>query len=300
MLQEIRSMLPPRLKDVLFSPGSAPNNLQYDKLQEIRLRAEKPLILMYDGRERIFENMIVTVEEVRQCLQYISEYSLYAHQEDIRQGFITVAGGHRVGLAGQVLLENGHITGQKYIASVNIRVAHQMKGCADSVMEFVWKDRRLAHTLIISPPACGKTTLLRDIIRQLSYGHCGPPKKIGVVDERSEIAACHEGVPQNDVGPRTDVLDCATKSEGMMMLIRSMSPEVIAIDEIGGQADAAAVEYLMNCGCTVFATVHGLSLPQIRQRPFIGQLLGSNGFERVILLSGRRGTGTVEELLEIS
>lgn len=298
--EEIKNMLPQRLKAALFETYPAADRLEYDRLQEIRLRAEKPLIILYDGRERVFESLIVSVFEVRQCLQYISEYSLYAHQEDIRQGFITVAGGHRVGLAGQVLLDHQTVTGQKYIASINIRVAHQLTGCADSVMPFVWKEGRLAHTLIISPPACGKTTLLRDIIRQLSYGLAGPPQKVGVVDERSELAACHEGIPQNDVGPRTDVLDCATKADGMMMLIRSMSPEVIAVDEIGSQADAEAVEYLMNCGCTVFATAHGISLNQVLKRPFIGRLFGEYGFERAILLSNKSGTGTVDAMIELS
>lgn len=298
-LEEISRMLPERISDVLYSWKVQGEAIQYEKLQEVRLRSGQPLMLLYNHKEQVFDELTVSQKEISQCLQYISEYSLYAYQEDIRQGFITIAGGHRVGLAGQVVLENGSIKGQKHITFLNIRVAHQLCGCADKMMDFIVKDGIVKHTLVISPPACGKTTLLRDFIRQLSYGYNGITKKIGIIDERSELAACHEGIPQNDVGPRTDVLDLATKAEGMLMMLRSMSPDIIAVDEIGGQADMDAVEYLMNCGCTVFATIHGKDLDQIMRIAKVCRLIGKLGFSRIIVLSSREGTGTVESMIEI-
>jgi stage III sporulation protein AA len=300
-LDEIKYLLPVNVRERIFNENTTYpyQRLQFEKLQEIRLRVGQPLIMQYDNKEMLYQDMIVTREDISQCMQYVSEYSIYAYQEDIRQGFITVRGGHRIGLIGKAVFENGNIKSQKFISFINIRVAHQVLGCADSVMEFVTKDGKLSHTLIISPPGCGKTTLLRDIIRQLSFGTTQKPHKICVVDERSEIAACFEGVPQNDVGPRTDVLDCCFKATGMLMLIRSMSPDIIAIDEIGGSADIDAIKYIINCGCTVIGTVHGFSCEDILHKPDLQSLIKKNIFSRLIVLSANHGVGTIEELIEL-
>ncbi len=155
------------------------------------------------------------------------------------------------------------------------------------------------HTLIVSPPRCGKTTLLRDIIRQLSTGSQGHGGvTVGVVDERSELGACYQGVPQNDLGIRTDILDCCPKARGMMMLIRTMSPQVIAVDEIGGREDMEAIEYVMNCGCRLAATVHGSSMDDIRQKPFLGEMVKAGMFQRYIVLSGKGQAGRVQEIFD--
>lgn len=241
-----------------------------DRVQEIRLRAGRPLIVLREGREFFLDEAGNFVDrprdaycaqekEISALLNHICHYSPYAFEDEIRQGFVTVAGGHRVGIAGQVVLEGqGGVRTIKHIAYVNIRVAHQIRGAADGILPRVYEKGRLKNTLIISPPGCGKTTLLRDLIRQVSDGNAyGEGMSVGVVDERSEIAGSYLGSPQNDVGMRTDVLDACPKALGMMLLLRSMSPRVIAIDEIGGQEDMQALRQAAACGSRILATVHG-------------------------------------------
>ncbi|MBQ9118550.1 MAG: stage III sporulation protein AA [Lachnospiraceae bacterium] len=273
------------------------------KLQELRLRVGAPVILVIAGVEwyltekgklttQLSEAYRVDKNEVKETMEYISNYSLYAFEEEVRQGFLTLSGGHRVGLGGRVLSENGHIRGMKYISFLNIRFAHQIKGCADSVLPYIMQEKKIMHTLIVSPPGGGKTTLLRDLVRQLSNrGYT-----IGVVDERAEIAACYLGVPQNDVGIRTDVLDCCPKAEGMQMLIRSMAPQILAVDEIGQEADVQAVHYAIGCGCKLIATVHAASYEELEAKPLWRELLQAQIFERYILLEKRNGIGKVREI----
>lgn len=295
-LNEIKEVLPPNLYEKIRFFKSDYN---FELLQEIRLRINQPVIVLYNNREFIFNEVIATKEVINQCVEFISDYSLYAYQEDLKSGFITVKGGHRVGLTGKVLIENGKIKGQQYISFINIRIAHEMIGCADKVMKFVCKNRTLEHTLIVSPPGCGKTTLLRDVIRQLSMGNIMQGKKVGVVDERSEIAACFNGIPQNDLGPRTDVVDCCPKAEGMLMLIRSMSPEIVAVDELGGKDDVDAVEYLINSGCIILGTVHGSSVNDLKAKPGMDRLMDMNLFKRIIILSRVNGVGTVKDMISM-
>ena len=284
--------------------------INYDHLQEVRLRIQSPMIVVYENKEyfvttdsKLVHDMrhayIVTKNEIRETMEYISNYSLYAFEDEIRQGFITVQGGHRIGLAGKMIMENEIVKSMKHITFINVRLSHQVKGCADSIMKYLYneKTKDVLHTLIISPPRCGKTTILRDIIRQISDGtkqYSGMP--IGVVDERSEIGACYLGVPQNDLGMRTDILDCCPKAIGMMMLIRSMSPRVIAVDEIGSRDDLEAMEYVVNSGCKLIATIHGSDLEDIKKKPLIKQFVNEGVFERYMVLSNRRGVGTIEQI----
>jgi len=220
----------------------------------------------------------------------VGRYSLYAYEDELRQGFLTLQGGHRVGVAGKIILEGDKVRGIKHISFINLRLSHQVKGCADPVMPFVYgRDGQVCHTLIISPPRCGKTTLLRDLIRQISDGGYEerPGFTVGVVDERSELAGCYQGIPANDVGVRTDVLDCCPKVDGMMMLIRSMSPDVVAVDEIGSLHEICAIDSVLRCGCKLLATVHGNSLEDVRRKPLLEKLLKEQVFERYVILGGR-------------
>jgi stage III sporulation protein AA len=235
-------------------------------------------------------------------MEYISNYSLYAFEEEIRQGFITINGGHRIGIAGKIIIEDDVIKGMKHISFINVRLAHQVKGCADQVLPYIinQQGKGIYHTLIISPPRCGKTTLLRDIIRQLSDGSSLlAGMSIGVVDERSEIGACYMGTPQNELGIRTDILDCCPKAKGMLMLIRSMSPQIIAVDELGSKEELEAIDYVIGCGCKLIATVHGSSLEDIRNKPTLGELIEKRLFERYIILSNVRGIGHLEEIYDM-
>ena len=200
-------------------------------------------------------------------MEYIAGYSLYAYEDELRQGFLTIQGGHRVGVAGKILMEEGKVRSIRYISFLNIRLAHQVEGCADKVMPFIVENGEVCHTLIISPPCCGKTTLLRDVIRQISNGNAWcEGKNVGVVDERSEIGGAYQGVPQNDLGIRTDLLDCCPKAEGMMMLIRSMSPEVVAV---------------------------GSSVEDIEKKPLLQKMVKEHVFDRYIILSGKKKIGSV-------
>ena len=261
-------------------------DINFTLLQEVRLRPFRPLIIKYNGKEyfvsvrkKLTEDIndayIVTGNDIRNTFLALSEFSTYAFEEEMRQGYITIAGGHRVGIAGKAVIENAKIKNMKYISFINIRVAGERHGCADRVLPYLFDGNNMFHTLIISPPGAGKTTLLRDIVRQVSNGCalvCG--KNVGVVDERSEIAACYHGIPQNDVGIRTDVIDGCPKAEGMMMLVRSMSPDVIAVDEIGTAQDMEAVSYAMTCGCSVIATLHGNEIKNIRNNKNIISVFG--------------------------
>ena len=278
--------------------------LQYENLQEIKLRVEKPLLLIYRGEELILGGQrgkpyMVTKEDVREMLEYISNYSLYAYEQEMKQGFITIEGGHRVGMTGQAIIENGKVKNLKHISSVNVRMSHEVLGCADKVFPYIANNRSLYHTLVISPPRCGKTTLLRDMIRQISDGNDWVRgMAVGVVDERSEIGGCYMGVAQNHLGIRTDVLDGCPKAEGMIMLIRSMGPEVIAVDEIGSAEDVHAIEYAMHCGCKMLATVHAGSMEELRKKPLLDQMIAQGRFERYILLGNRGHVGQIDGIFD--
>ncbi|MBQ4560103.1 MAG: stage III sporulation protein AA [Tyzzerella sp.] len=270
--------------------------LQFDYLQEIRLRAGYPIILLYAGKEKIL-SIKATERSIRETLDYVSNYSLYAYENELKQGFITIEGGHRVGMAGQVLVENGRVKNLKYISSLNIRVSHEIVGCADKLFPYITHNKQMYHTLIISPPRCGKTTLLRDMIRQISDGNeyvkgC----TVGVVDERSELAGCYQGIPQNHMGMRTDVLDGCPKAEGMLMLIRSMSPQIIAVDEIGAPEEVQAIKYAMHCGCKMIATVHGESLEEIQRKPLLEQMIKEQCFERYVILCNKKRVGEIANI----
>ena len=278
--------------------------LDYGRLWEIRLRVNSPFILRYEDSEIYVDscgsrtcNMkdayIVTARDVNDTLECICNHSLYAYEDEIRQGFITVCGGHRVGVAGKIILDGTRIKCIRHISFLNIRVAHEIKGCSGDVLPYIYSDGKLMNTLIVSAPCHGKTTLLRDIIRVVSDGGM----TVGVVDERSEIAACYKGVPQNDVGMRTDVLDCCPKASGMMMLVRPMAPDLIAVDEIGGQQDVDAIFGVINCGCRLLATAHGYSMDDVRDRAGIRRLVENRVFERYVVLGGDKA-GQISDIFD--
>ena len=305
MREEIGKLFPKEVRNLLEKA-----ELKQEYLQEIRLRINGPLLVVYRGEEYFLgakgglcKDPGQAFRVCRRCLQetleYLSGYSLYAYEEEVRQGYLTLQGGHRVGLAGKTILDGEKITSIRFISFINIRFSHQVKGCASVILPYIAQGSTVRHTLLISPPRCGKTTILRDLIRQISDGdekrpgHC-----VGVVDERSEIGGCHQGVPQNDVGIRTDELDGRPKAEGKMMLIRSMSPEVIAVDEIGSYEDIHAIESVIHCGCRLLATVHGSSIDDIKRKPLLNRLVKEKIFERYILLEGRPRAGTVRQIFD--
>lgn len=285
-------------------------DIEYGGLQEIRMRVGAPLLCIYYNQEYYIspqgkltdnqsEGMLMDKKEIQETLEYIGNYSLYAYEEEVRQGFLTIQGGHRIGVAGRAIIEGGRVKSLRHISFLNIRFAHEVKGCAQNLVPRLIQNKRLLHTLIISPPRCGKTTLLRDCIRLLSNGtgQC-PGQTVGVVDERSEIAGCYLGVPQNDLGIRTDVLDCCPKAEGIRMLVRSMSPQIIAVDEIGSEEEACAIETALYTGCRLIATVHGNSVEDIRRKPVFSRMIEERQVERYVVLAGHGKAGVVQAVYD--
>lgn len=269
--------------------------IKENKLQEIRVKIEKPLIINL-ANEEVVLNYKVTREDIKYILQRISNYSLYAYEEEIKQGFITIKGGHRVGLAGECVMDGGKIKTIRNISSLNIRICREIKGCSKKVMKYIYDGNKVYNTLIISPPKCGKTTILRDIARNISS--C--KKKLAIIDERSEIASSYLGVPQMDVGIRADVLDNCLKSEGMIMAIRSLSPEVIICDEIGTNKDIDALQIAFNSGVNIIVTLHGSSIDDFLKRNVFKELIENNIVQRVIVLGNSKGVGTVENIYDLS
>ena len=295
-MEQLIRLFPVQLRDVIRT-----SNIFSQQLEEIRIRINAPLIFRTSEGEFFLKGtaltsdlddqcQIMTPEDIRQMSVFMSKYSLYAYEEEIKKGFLTVEGGHRVGVCGQASCEEGHIRRIHPISYLNIRVARERKGCGEKIFPYLMKNGEFLNTLILSPPGLGKTTLLRDIIRLASNGNavCGG-KKVGLVDERSEIAGCLRGIPQNDVGIRTDVLDCCPKAEGMMLFIRSMAPEILAVDEIGGAEDMNAMQYAMRCGCQIVATIHSRDLKELSEKPGWGTHMQTGLFDRYVVLSADQG-----------
>lgn len=263
-------------------------------LQEIRLKIGKPCII-YAEKGEVILDYIVKREDVKFLLQRISNFSLYAFEEDIKQGFITIKGGHRVGIAGECVMENGKIKTIRNISSMNIRICREIIGCSNNIIKYINEGKIIRNTLIISPPKCGKTTILRDVARSISdFG-----RKVTIVDERSEVASCYLGLPQMNVGIRTDVLDNCLKSEGMIMAIRSLSPEVIICDEIGSNKDIDALIMAFNSGVNIVCTLHGFSIDDFFKRNVFKELIDNSVLERIIVLSSKKGVGTIEGIYEL-
>ena len=276
------------------------------EIEEIRIRINKPLLLSCkkkeyfikrDGKiaQKIEEAYLPSSEDIRYTLEKASRYSMYAFSEEIKNGFLTIEGGHRIGIVGKVVTENGVIKSIQNISALNIRMSHEIKGCANFALQYAVKNGTFYHTLLVSPPACGKTTLLRDMVRQLSNGKKGLflGQTVGVVDERGEIAGCYQGIAQNDIGIRTDVLDCCPKAEGMLILVRSMSPRIVAVDEIGKKEDFVAIESIVNAGIQLLCTVHGHNLEEVKKRKILGEMITSGIFHTIIVLSDRQKIGEI-------
>lgn len=294
-MKEIFDVLPDKINSCLKDKSNL------NKLQEIRVKVGKPLNIVLDNTETIF-NYVIRREDVKAIIQKISNYSLYAFEEDIRQGYITIQGGHRVGLAGQCVIEDNSIKTIRNITSLNIRVCREIVGCSNSLMNSLVENNRVNNTLIISPPKCGKTTLLRDITRNISNGisQIGlKGKRTVIIDERSEIAACYNGIPQMNVGMRTDVYDNCIKSEGMMMAVRGLSPEVIICDEIGTYKDMEGLMMAYNSGVSIIATLHGRNVEELYRRPVFREIVENNIINKVVVLSGKKGIGTIEGIYNV-
>ncbi|MDR0896724.1 MAG: stage III sporulation protein AA [Oscillospiraceae bacterium] len=256
---------------------------------ELRLRAGGIPQLCMNGKMHQLPLDALPPADIRAMAGAMLGHAAHARQEELRQGFVTLPGGFRAGFAGRAVVKEGRLHALQDIASLAVRIARAVPGAADALLPHLIHDDRPLSALIISPPGLGKTTLLRDAARQLS----GRGLAVSVVDERSEIAACADGVPTLDVGANTDVLDGCPKAEGMRLMLRAMAPQVLITDEIGRAEDVAAVAEALRCGVAVLASAHAGGYADLRQSPLLVQLLGAGGFQRVLLLAKLGQVGAV-------
>ena len=267
-------------------------------LEEVRLRRGFPMTALLSEGEVDTDTPPIGEEELRQVLENATQSSAHTALDRVRQGFVTLRGGHRVGLCGLVVRRDGGIVTLRELSSLSVRVARPVVGQAGVLLPQLKEGGTFVSTLILAPPGAGKTTLLRELVRGLSDGEGSAPLRVGVADERGEIAALWRGEPQLYVGRHTDVLDGCSKAEGLSMLIRGMNPQAVAVDEITDPADVRAVTEAAGCGTALLATAHGGGLEDLRRRPVYRALLSAGVFRRLVVLERRDGrrTARVEAL----
>lgn len=292
--QKLLSFFPERLRtawhDIKF---------EWNELAEIRLRVNQPVLLRTLSGEVVVQKdnklLIYSSKDMEDVFRHLCRDSVYAYEEERKLGFMTVQGGHRIGITGEVVCLGNKEYIVKYIRYINIRIAHEIRGSADVIMQYLYENDKPCNTLIISPPAVGKTTMLRDIIRQFSdKGY-----QVGVIDERGEIAAAYRGSATLNCGTHTDVMTGGNKSFGISILIRTFAPEIVAVDELGEESDANAVFKAGISGCSILATIHGESLDDIKQKTELNKLWKNHSFQRFVFLQRERdGTRCVKILDE--
>ena len=287
-LEQASRYIPPSVR----APLAALDRQTQGQSEELRLRVGQPLYLTVCGREQAIGSHRITPQDVQETLQKAAEYSMHTYADSLRQGFLTVQGGHRIGVGGQTAVEEGTIHSYRHVSSLNIRIARQIIGAAKKELLSQTADTdRLHNVLIFSPPGRGKTTLLRDMARQLSDSGI----RTALADERCELAALYEGVPQFDIGAHTDVLDGCPKAQAAMILLKTMSPQLLVLDELTSEQDSYAAEYAAHCGTAVLASAHAWDVHDLLTRPLYQKLRKAAVFDRIFCIQRDRSVRCVTE-----
>lgn len=294
-MEYILKCLPTQLAKLILE-----HNIQ--KLEEIRIRANKPVILKL-GQVEIVLSYTITTNEIIGILQNICNNSIYTYQNQICNGFITLPGGNRVGIAGNVVIKDGQVSNISYIYSLNFRISHQINGASDNILKYVLdtENNTIFNTLIVSPPGAGKTTMIRDLAKRISNGINEINFRgldVSVIDERGEIAAMTKGITFNDVGIRTDVLDNVPKSIGIRMAVRSMAPKVIIADEIGNKDDVNIINYAICSGVKCIFTAHGSDMEDLLKNNEINKIINLQLFSKIIFLDEKQ-KGKIKNVVNI-
>lgn len=292
--QQAAGVLPPRLRQDALS--LTPQD--QCRAEELRLRVGQPMSAAFPEGERPLGGAPVRASELEQLVEIASRASVHAVLDQIRRGYLTVEGGHRIGLCGTAVLREGEIHSLRQLSSAAIRVARQVRNSSGPVLDGLCPGGRLASTLILAPPGAGKTTLLRDLVRRVSDGDGCQPRRVSLMDERGEVAALYSGCPQLDVGSRTDVMEGCPKAKGLMLLLRAMNPQVLAVDEITAPEDAAALRTAAGCGVTLLATAHGDGREDLERRPLYRALMEAGIFQKLLLIR-REGSGRSYQIEEL-
>ncbi len=278
------------------------------RIREIRLRSRKPVaVITSSGTEfvsasgrltSVYSQLVLSTDEneINEIFKRLCGYSVYSFTDAINKGYITVSGGHRAGVAGTAVSENGKITAVRDVCAINLRIAREIKGAADEIYKLFYING-LCSAVIAGPPAAGKTTILRDLAKKLSGAEQGCFYKTFVCDERGELGACVSGIAQNDMGLNSDIITGYPKAEGIMIGLRSFSPDIIICDEVASYEEVEAIESGVNSGVSFALSVHARSERELKTKPVIKRLLATGAFEKVILLSGSE-VGKIQKTFE--
>ncbi len=295
----ILKLLSSNLKDIVSKQSS----LLGDDTVEIRMRINSPVLIKKVKSDFFLGDYKVSRKDIDETVANLTRNSIHAFEKEMRSGYITIEGGHRVGLSGDCVYEGEKFKGFKNITSLNIRIAREYKGCSENYIKyFISSSKNIYSTLIIGPPLSGKTTFIRDLCASLSDGLSSPYFEgcdITLIDERGEISAVYDGIPQMYVGRRTDVLSYCMKRDGFSMGIRALSPKVIISDELGSKDDFEIVQYALKSGVKIITTAHGFGLEDVKKNIYMKTIIDSNFFDRAVILKNSKNPGIVKEVFDL-